>query len=193
MRTTLRTIVTLLAFPLLPVFYLNIETVAERYGWNAVLADLLVGRADGLLSFALHPITLLFSILVMGLAAGVWLDALAKKFDASTPSKAQVAQFDRTNFANELLALAWKAEKFTANPFLYENEGPQIQSEIFIMMDRLNRLGYELPQPKDGNSIDRFQLCSRYFRTIAPLINSNHINEAKGLGAIWNKNDGRGV
>lgn len=77
-RSTVRLALTVLSAPLLVVLYLNIEKLAEREGWDTLLADG-VAPASGpspLLELLTTPTAFAAATFVIGLAIGVWIDTL---------------------------------------------------------------------------------------------------------------------
>jgi hypothetical protein len=124
---------------------------------------------------------------ILGFAGGVWLEVLARRFDASRPTKQQLVAMEQETLAGKLIDTAYAMEQFVRYPLLYEAQGPQIQSHIYIVSKELDSRGYAVPMPEPGTLDEQFTWMAGYFRALAPLVQSGRIEDAKRLGLNWGK------
>jgi hypothetical protein len=81
--TKLRLILSAILSPFLVVVYLNVEKFAEDRGWDSFLVDIASPEGEIVLSpifaWALNPIVSILSVFVVGIVAGVWVDACIRR------------------------------------------------------------------------------------------------------------------
>ena len=184
MRTAVKALTTIASMAIvLPVVALNVETVAIKHGWDAMLSNLLEGRADWLLAFAMHKWTVFSAFGLMGLLAGVWLDSFAKSWDAKGPTKSGALLELRIGFdslMSELRGLGRQWDGVWSDPSK-EVVPLSLRSEANALFLRARAIKLDTPNVEALEGRTYLVTVANYVQQITPLLSQSLIAEAKKL------------
>lgn len=181
MRLALRFSYLAIGTIVLPVFYLNVETVAIEHGWQAMLSNFLTGKADWLLAFAFNPWTINASYVLVGFLAGAWADASAKAWDANKPSKSSLISDLRLSFEDlgsrvQELAGRWR-DDFLGSP---ERVIPiKLKSEANAVFLKAKALNISTPNVRGLEGEAYLATVANFVLQMSPLLTADLFKEAK--------------
>ncbi|WP_181711321.1 hypothetical protein [Roseovarius sp. TE539] len=160
MRQVIRYTLGALMFAVSPIIYLNIEVWAAQHELDQILA----GRIPGwLLAFILQPWIFWLSLVLMGFACGVWLDAILRKRPKAIARQVILAERCQ-NLANEI-----KVKLKGMHPY---GSPPMLLSKYQILKDDLAKeIGVLLPAYDGRSGVPDFLIKQTAFlELIAPYL-----------------------
>ncbi|MCX7353993.1 MAG: hypothetical protein NTY59_04015 [Alphaproteobacteria bacterium] len=166
----------------LPVFYLNVEKVAESQGWDVLFLDLLQPTAQEsatspspFLSAALSTSALMISTAVLALVAGVWLDAILRRIDGRAEKGHQKVGADCVHLATLI------------ETGLRSLRGPDYERcvpAIVGLYETLKKLRITTPAITNENWAIQYRGHVRFLRLMAALLRDGHIKPARRMSRL---------
>jgi hypothetical protein len=183
-RTFVRIVASVLATPFFVIAYLNIENYAESKGWGGILTSIMEGQMPSVLAFLLQPWLGVAALALVGLAAGVWVDGIAKRMDALS-AESPPATSEQRAILKALDALFAEGTKHM-NRLIPPIEGYDDEAEREVLhqwqdrvLEKMDQLGVSVP------IMSRFTTFWKFNATFHRIEGKNAQQEL--LEGIWDE------
>ncbi|GMN12703.1 hypothetical protein [Altererythrobacter sp. MTPC7] len=179
-RQLIRLVGKVLFWVAIVVLGLNLENLAEAFGYDSVLADFAQGEGFFPAVWSVMTSDLVFFGALVALGAGIaaWADHFAKKWDSTHLTHEQ-----------QCVAQSWPL-RILADELERASHLPQIPAEIFSKLtsryNTLRDLGFGAPSPPLDDPRAWFEIHQVYLRLLWPILNDGHVDLAKLESMRWN-------
>lgn len=184
-RGKFRIVLAGISTPFVVVLYLNIETLAQSWGWDSLLVEAAQASAkpsfwERVMDFLVSPIMALVSVALLAFTAGVWVDALLRRLARTAPP----APAPDTRYEN--LGRGCETAYTRINSWLHPlyADGPRtvsasIGAPLYSFLLTLQKAGIVAPVGVDMTDPKIVGQIGDYLKLVGSLLVAGHIDEAK--------------